>query len=102
MSSKNSLDLDALEREGRPEPLVVTYRSEEFTLLDPVMRPFEEYEQIDFSNVADPVRFLLDDADRERFMALKPTTRALEILFEQATEHYAGVTPGESDGSSTS
>lgn len=98
----SSLDLDALEREGRPEPLTITYRGEEFTLLDPVLMPWEEYSATDWDTPDAPVKSIMSDVDRERFMALKPSMRALEVLAERVTDYYTGLTRGESDGSSTS
>ena len=100
--SDSSLDLDALEREGRPEPLKITYRGEEFTLADPRLMSWSDYNTIDFEQVDGPIRTVLDVDDLERFMALKPSMQALEVLTNRITEHYFGTTQGESEGSSAS
>lgn len=97
----NTLDLDALEREGRPNPLTLTYKGQRFAMVDPLMLPYEVYVEVDWTDPREALKTFLAD-QYEAFMKLEPTAQALHRFSAYVDDYYVGTTPGEAGGSSTS
>lgn len=98
----NTLDLDALEREGRPGPLVVTMRGQSFTMTDPLLLPWKQYEAVDWYDATEALKVLLTAEEYEAFEALDLSQHAINILAAKLADHYFGGSPGESGGSPAS
>lgn len=96
------LDLDALEREGRPVPMKFTVRGKAFLTADPVMLPWSKYESINWTDTEQILGVLLSLKDYETFVALDISQNQMNILATKLSEHYFGGSPGESEDSPTS
>lgn len=97
--STTSFDLDALEKDGRPEGLTFSARGRTFTLADPLLIPWTEFETFDWSDNRAVLRRLMSEDDFDAFMALELSTHAMNILSGRIVEHYMS---GEASGSPAS
>lgn len=96
------LDLDALEREGRPDPLVIKVRGQSFTTTDPLMMSWKAYDAVNWYDTHEILKAILAPEDLDRFEALDISQHALNALGERVSKHYFGTDPGESGASPAS
>lgn len=98
--TSNELDLDALEKEGRPEPMTVKVRGKQFVTTDPLLIKYAEYQAVDWQDVQEILSALFAPDDLAELMALDLSQHAMNILGDRlATHYFGGESPGESDAS---
>lgn len=97
---KVGLNLDALDREGAPEPFVVTFDGKPMT--------FKDAAEIDWQDLIraqyDPRFFFtvsLSEADAKRFLEKKLPTWKMEKLMAAYNAHYGIDDMGKRDASSS-
>lgn len=100
MPTPNELDLDALENEGRPEPMTIKVRGKQFVTKDPLMIGFAEYQAVDWADLDQILDALFSPDDLADFKALNLSQHAMNILGDRLADHYfGGDSPGESPAS---
>jgi hypothetical protein len=104
MSTNNgrfTVDLDALEREGAPEPFTAQLGGEEFT--------FNDAQDVDWQELMDALggdlknffRLTLGQDKGEEFLAKKLPTWKMRKLMELYVDHHGLGDQGNANGSST-
>ena len=93
-TSKVSLDLDALEREGAPEPFSIRLAGRVYAFADAMEIGWQEM----MAAFQDPRRFFrltLSDEDAKEFFAADLPSWKLRKLMDSYREHHGMVEPGE-------
>lgn len=103
-TTKVSLDLDKLDREGgEPDVYTVRFKGKVFTLAGPGDMPYFDVSglQRDAEGEKQFLTKLLGD-QLDDFIACEPSVEQVMHIFESWREHYELPTPGEAPGSPTS
>jgi hypothetical protein len=93
-TSKVSLDLDALEREGAPEPFSIHLAGRVYPFIDAMELDWQDL----MSAMQDPARFFaltLSGDDHKAFLNTKLSSWKLRKLMDSYREHHGMVEPGE-------
>ena len=103
-SGPASLDLDAIDREDRPEPYTVTIGGRTYEMVDPQELDFRvliQAQQQAFDGDPMPLfELIVSDEDRDEFFDNDWPSWKLEKMFTLYNEHFGLPTPGEAVASS--
>jgi hypothetical protein len=92
-----AFDLDALEREGRPEPFAFIHNNRQFILQDPQEQDWQQLLVV-MSNPVLFLRLLLRAEDKDAFFENPMPTWKLNALTRAFREHYGLPSLGEAEG----
>jgi hypothetical protein len=92
-----ALDLDALEREGRPEPFAFIHNNRQYILADPQDQDWQQLLVV-MSNPLLFLRLVLREEDRDAFFENSMPAWKLNALTTAYREHYGLPSLGEASG----
>jgi hypothetical protein len=92
-----ALNLDALEREGRPEPFAFIHNNRQYILQDPQDQDWQQLLVV-MSNPVLFLRLMLAEKDKDAFFENSMPTWKLNALTTAFREHYGLPSLGEANG----
>lgn len=101
-----SLNLDTIEREGKPEPFVLVLGGKRYELVDPQESDYRDllgaYRAYNAGDPETAIRLVVPEDKRDEFFANPLPNWKLAALFDSYNKHFGLPAPGEASASPTS